>query len=157
MGGVALRTAIIVGALGALATGVAIGIQATLTSRAGGIIGNIRTGLLTNFLGGAIAGVVILILFLQQGSGTWKIPTSAVAMVAVSGMLGILIITGISFSLQRAGVAAGLATIILGQLIVSIIVDTRGIGAIEPIPLTIQRVGGLFVMAVAVYLLMPKN
>lgn len=157
MGGVALRTAIIVGALGALATGVAIGIQAMLTSRAGGIIGNIRTGLLTNFLGGAIAGVVILILFLQQGSGTWKIPTSAVAMVAVSGMLGILIITGISFSLQRAGVAAGLATIILGQLIVSIIVDTRGIGAIEPIPLTIQRVGGLFVMAVAVYLLMPKN
>ncbi|MCK5319232.1 MAG: hypothetical protein KAJ55_15070, partial [Anaerolineales bacterium] len=63
-----MRAAIIVGAIGALATGVAIGIQATLTSRAGGIIGNIRTGLLTNFLGGAIAGVVILILLLQQGS-----------------------------------------------------------------------------------------
>ncbi|TEU00271.1 MAG: hypothetical protein E3J30_02925 [Anaerolineales bacterium] len=157
MGGVALRTAIVVGAIGALATGVAIGIQATLTSRAGGIIGNIRTGLLTNFLGGAVAGVVILILFLQQGSGNWKIPTTAVGMVAVSGMLGILIITGISFSLQRAGVAAGLATIILGQLIVSIIVDSRGIGNVEPIPLTIQRVGGLFVMAVAVYLLMPRN
>lgn len=157
MGGAALRTAIVVGAIGALATGVAIGIQATLTSRAGGIIGNIRTGLLTNFLGGAVAGVVILILFLQQGSGNWKIPTTAVGMVAVSGMLGILIITGISFSLQRAGVAAGLATIILGQLVVSIIVDTRGIGNIEPIPLTIQRIGGLFVMAVAVYLLMPRN
>lgn len=157
MGGAALRTAIIAGALGALATGVAIGIQATLTSRAGGIIGNIRTGLLTNFLGGAVAGVVILILFLQRGSGNWKIPTTAVGMVAVSGLLGILIITGISFSLQRAGVAAGLATIILGQLIVSIIVDTRGVGAVEPIPLTIQRVGGLFVMAVAIYLLMPRN
>lgn len=157
MGGAALRTAIVVGAIGALATGVAIGIQATLTSRAGGIIGNIRTGLLTNFLGGAVAGVVILILFLQQGSGNWKIPTTAIVMVVVSGMLGILIITGISFSLQRAGVAAGLATIILGQLIVSIIVDSRGIGNVEPIPLTIQRVGGLFVMAVAVYLLMPRN
>ncbi len=152
-----MRTAIIAGALGALATGVAIGIQATLTSRAGGIIGNIRTGLLTNFLGGAVAGVVILILFLQRGSGNWNIPTTAVGMVAVSGLLGILIITGISFSLQRAGVAAGLATIILGQLIVSIIVDTRGVGAVEPIPLTIQRVGGLFVMAVAIYLLMPRN
>ncbi len=157
MGGATLRTAIIVGALGALATGVAIGIQATLTSRAGGIIGNIRTGLLTNFLGGAVAGVVILILFLQQGSGSWKIPTTAVAMVAISGTLGIVIITGISFSLQRAGVAAGLATIILGQLVVSIFVDSRGIGNVESIPLTIQRVGGLFVMAVAVYLLMPRN
>ena len=157
MGGATLRTAIIVGALGALATGVAIGIQATLTSRAGGIIGNIRTGLLTNFLGGAVAGVVILILFLQQGSGSWKIPTTAVAMVAISGTLGILIITGISFSLQRAGVAAGLATIILGQLVVSIFVDSRGIGNVEPIPLTVQRVGGLFVMAVAVYMLMPRN
>ena len=152
-----MRTAIIVGAFGALATGVAIGIQATLTSRVGGIIGNIRTGLLTNFLGGVIAGVVVLALIFLQGSGAWKIPTNAVVMVAVSGTLGILIITGISFSLQRAGVAAGLATIILGQLIVSVIVDSRGIGSIEPIPLTIQRVSGLFVMAIAVYLLMPRN
>jgi hypothetical protein len=86
-----LRTAIIIGAFGALATGVAIGIQATLTSRVGGIIGNIRTGLLTNFLGGAIAGVVVLVLFILQGSGAWKIPTTAVVMVAVSGTLGILI------------------------------------------------------------------
>ena len=152
-----MRTAIIIGAFGALATGVAIGIQATLTSRVGGIIGNIRTGLLTNFLGGVIAGVVVLVLFFLQGSGAWKIPTTAVVMVAVSGTLGILIITGLSFSLQRAGVAAGLATIILGQLIVSIIVDTRGIGSVEPIPLTVPRIGGLFVMAIAVYLLMPRN
>jgi len=152
-----LRTAIIVGAFAALATGVAIGVQATLTSRVGGIIGNIRTGLLTNFLGGAIAGVVVLILFWRQGSGVWKIPTTTIVMVAISGTLGILIITGLSFSLQRAGVAAGLATIILGQLIVSVIVDTRGIGNVEPIPLTIQRVGGLFVMAAAVYLLMPRS
>jgi len=152
-----LRTAIIVGAFSALATGVAIGVQATLTSRVGGIIGNIRTGLLTNFLGGVIAGVVVLILFWQQGSGAWKIPTTTIVMVAISGTLGILIITGLSFSLQRAGVAAGLATIILGQLIVSVIVDTRGIGNVEPIPLTIQRVVGLFVMAAAVYLLMPRS
>ncbi len=147
----------IVGAFAALATGVAIGIQATLTSRAGGIIGNIRTGLLTNFLGGAIAGVAVLVLFFLHGSGAWKMPINAVGMVAVSGTLGVLIITGISFSLQRAGVAAGLATIILGQLIVSIIVDTRGIGNVEPIPLTIPRIGGLFVMAIAVYLLMPRD
>jgi transporter family-2 protein len=147
----------IVGAFAALATGVAIGIQATLTSRAGGIIGNIRTGLLTNFLGGVIAGVAVLVLFFLHGSGAWKMPINTVGMVAVSGTFGVLIITGISFSLQRAGVAAGLATIILGQLIVSIIVDTRGIGNVEPIPLTIPRIGGLFVMAIAVYLLMPRN
>jgi uncharacterized membrane protein YdcZ (DUF606 family) len=152
-----LKTVLILGAFCALATGVAIGVQATLTSRAGDIIGNLRTGLLTNFLGGVLAGVVILILFLQQGSSSWKIPTTALAMVAVSGTLGIMIITGISFSLQRAGVAAGLATIILGQLIVSVFVDARGIGNVEPIPLTIQRIGGLFVMAVAVYMLMPRN
>ncbi|MCJ7567888.1 MAG: DMT family transporter [Anaerolineales bacterium] len=152
-----MKTVLILGAFCALATGVAIGVQATLTSRAGDIIGNLRTGLLTNFLGGVLAGVVILILFLQQGSSSWKIPTTALAMVAVSGTLGIMIITGISFSLQRAGVAAGLATIILGQLIVSVFVDARGIGNVEPIPLTIQRIGGLFVMAVAVYMLMPRN
>jgi uncharacterized membrane protein YdcZ (DUF606 family) len=74
-------------------------------------------------------------------------------MLAIAGALGIAIITGVAFSLQRTGVAI----IILGQLVVSVIVDTRGVGGVEPIPLSVQRVAGLLVMAVAVFLLMPRE
>jgi len=152
-----MKTTIIIGAIGALFTGVAIGIQATITSRAGSMIGDIRTGLFTNFLGGVIAGAIILLLFLREGPQTWKIPGIIIGFVALSGLLGILIITGISFSLQRVGIAAGLATVILGQLILSMIVDTFGIGGVEVIPLSFQRTLGLLIMGVGVFLLLPRN
>jgi transporter family-2 protein len=152
-----LSTKILLGAFGALATGLAIGVQSTITSRAGSMIGDIRTGLLTNFLGGIIAGGLVGLVIVREGSQSWNIPRSALGLVAISGLLGIFIITGISFSLQRAGVAAGLATVILGQMVVSIIVDSFGIGGAESIPLTAQRVSGIFVLGLAVYLLLPRH
>ena len=152
-----MRSTLIIGAFIALATGVAIGVQSTISSRVGSLIGGVRTGLLTNLVGGVLAGAIVLILVVSQGRSSWQLPSPAVIMLIVSGSLGILIITGVSFSLQRTGVAAGLATIILGQLVISGIVDTRGIGDVEPIPLTFQRVLGFAVMILGVYLLMPKE
>jgi transporter family-2 protein len=152
-----LKISIVVGAIGALFTGMAIVIQSTITSRAGSMIGDFNTGLLTNFLGGVIAGAIILLLFLREGPGTWRIPGAIIGLVAISGLLGIFIITGISFSLQRAGIAAGLATVILGQLILSMIIDTFGIGGVEALPLSFQRILGLLVMGFGVFLLLPRN
>ena len=152
-----MRSTLIIGAVIALATGVAIGVQSTISSRVGSLIGGVRTGLLTNLMGGVIAGAIVLILVVIQGRSSWQLSSPAVIMLVISGSLGIFIITGVSFSLQRTGVAAGLATIILGQLLISGIVDARGVGGVEPIPLTFQRVLGFAVMFLAVYLLMPKE
>ena len=148
---------IILGAVVALATGIAIGMQSTLSSRIGSLLGNFRTGIFMNFIGGIIAGIILLVITLMQGKVWWQISTPALIMLVAAGALGIAIITGVSFSLQRTGVAAGLATIILGQLILSIIVDTKGIGGVMPIPLTWQRVVGLVVVAGGVYLLLPRS
>jgi transporter family-2 protein len=152
-----LKSLMLFGALGALATGVAIGVQSALSSRTGALIGDLRTGLMTNLIGGSIAGVLVVMFILFQGKSSMQLPAKAGIMLAIAGALGIAIITGVAFSLQRTGVAAGLAIIILGQLVVSVIVDTRGMGGVEPIPLSVQRVAGLLVMAVAVFLLMPRE
>jgi transporter family-2 protein len=148
---------IILGAVVALATGFAIGAQSTLSSRIGSLLGNFRTGIFINFIGGIIAGLILLVITFIQGKAWWQISTPALIMLVASGALGIAIITGISFSLQRTGVAAGLATVILGQLVLSVIVDTKGIGGVTPIPLTWQRVVGLVVVAGGVYLLLPRS
>jgi bacterial/archaeal transporter family-2 protein len=148
---------IILGAVVALATGFAIGAQSTLSSRIGSLLGNFRTGIFINFIGGIIAGLILLVITFIQGKAWWQISTPALIMLVVSGALGIAIVTGISFSLQRTGVAAGLATVILGQLVLSVIVDTKGIGGVTPIPLTWQRVVGLVVVAGGVYLLLPRS
>jgi transporter family-2 protein len=152
-----VKTTIILGVVGALVTGLAIGIQSTLSTRIGGLIGNFRTGVIMNFVGGILAGVIALVLTFIQGKSYWNLPTPAVVMLVIAGALGILIITGVSFSLQRTGVAAGLATVILGQLVLSVIVDAKGGGGMAPIPITWTRIVGLVVMAGGVYLLLLKK
>lgn len=148
---------ILIGVSTALLTGLAIGVQATLISRAGNIIGSVRTGLMTNFLGGSIAGIIILILIIFNGKANWEIPAIPLIMMSTAGFLGVLIVTGVSFSLQRVGVTAGLAMIILGQMFLSMIIDTKGIGGAEPITLSFSRIAGLLLMGVSIYLLLPKK
>ena len=150
-----MKTPILLGILGALATGVAIGTQSTLSTRIGGMIGNFRTGVLMNFAGGVIAGVFVLALTFIQGKSFWNLPTSAVVMLLVAGALGILIITGVAFSLQITGVAAGVATVILGEMVVSVIVDAKGLAGAAAIPVTWERVVGLLVIVLGVYLILP--
>lgn len=152
-----MKYSIITGALVALLTGIAIAVQSTVTSRVGGIIGDIRTGILTNTMGGIVAGSLMLVWFLREGPQVWKIPPIVIGVTALSGILGVFIITGISFSLQRAGVAAGLASVILGQLALSFIIDALGIGGVEPIPISATRILGIVVAGFGVYLLLPRG
>jgi transporter family-2 protein len=151
-----MRLSIVTGALVALLTGIAIALQSTMTSRVGGMIGDIRTGILTNTMGGIAAGTLMLVWLLKEGPETWRVPPVVFGVTALSGILGVLIITGISFSLQRAGIAAGLASVIFGQLALSFLIDSLGIGGAEPIPVSEIRVVGLLVTVLGVYLLLPK-
>lgn len=152
-----MRAYLLAGAGVALLTGIAVGVQATLTSRAGELLGELRTGLLTNLAAGILAALVMIPLVLHQGSEAWRPPLVGAWMVTGAGLLGILIITGAAFSFPRTGVAAGVAAVILGQLVISVLADTSGVGGVEPIPLTAERVAGLLLMGVAVYLLLPRG
>jgi len=152
-----MRLSIITGGLLASLTGMAIAVQSTISSRVGSQIGDVRTGILTNLMGGLIAGGMMLIWLLRDGPESWKVPSIVVGFTALSGFLGILIITGISFSLQRAGIAAGLAGVIFGQLMLSTLIDSLGIGGVDPIPFTLARGVGLVVTGFGVYLLLPKS
>jgi transporter family-2 protein len=152
-----LKSIVILGALTALTTGLAISTQSTLGTRIGAIIGTFRTGLMMNAIGGSIAGIVIILLLFFQGRQFLEVPPSALRMLVIAGTLGILIISGVAFSLQRTGVAAGLATIILGQLTLSVVIDANGWGSTAPIPISWQRALGLLLMVVAIFLLLPKD
>ena len=152
-----MRLSIITGALVALLTGIAIAMQSTMTSRVGSIIGDIRTGILTNTMGGIVAGSLMLFWLLREGPEVWKVPPVVIGVTTLSGILGVLIVTGISFSLQRAGVAAGLASVIFGQLAISFLIDSLGIGGVEPIPISAVRIFGILVTGFGVYLLLPKG
>lgn len=75
----------------------------------------------------------------------------------ISALLGIGTLTGISFSLARIGVAAGLASLIMGQMLLAVIMDTAGWNGTGQIPLTLARVAGLALLLVATWLLLPNT
>lgn len=152
-----MKTTVLFGILAALATGIAIGSQSTISSRIGAVIGPIRTGMLVNFTGGIMAGLLLLGFTAFQGRTVWNISSSVVGLLLIGSALGIVIITGVAFSLQLTGVAAGLATIILGQMVTSLVVDARGWGATAAIPITLPRVMGLVAIAAGVFLLLPRK
>jgi transporter family-2 protein len=151
-----MKTTLLLGALAALATGMAIGSQATLNARISDSIGPFRTGLLMNLAGGLLAGVILMLVSRGQPFSEGRLSGSVVSMLFVAGGLGIVVITGVAFSLSQTGVTAGLAAIFLGQMLAGLIVDGRGWGLDEPIPLDPIRIIGLLLMSVAVYLLLPR-
>ena len=152
-----MTTYLVLGVVGALLTGIAIGAQSTLSSKIGTLIGSFKTGVLMNFMGGSLAGLIFIVMMLINGKEYAKAPPVAWLLLVIAGALGISIITGVAFSLQRAGIAAGMATLILGQMVVSLIADARGWGGAAPIAITVPRVIGLVLMAAGVYLLLPKQ
>ena len=152
-----LTNLVLLGVMTALITGIAISMQSTLGGRIGSLIGSFKTGVLMNAIGGLIAVLILLVLLIIKGRGFWQLPAPALIMLIIAGALGILIVTGVSFAMQKAGVAVGLASLTLGQMILSVIVDAKGWGGAAPIPITWSRIAGLLVMAVGVYLLLPKK
>ena len=150
---------VILPALGiAFVSGLAIGAQASLNSAIGKVAGGSLTGLLVNFFGGLAAGLLLVILYFRQGGAAFSsIQSSTLRIIIVSGLLGIGIIAGISYSLPKIGIAVGLSTIIAAQMLVAVIVDTLGLTGGQPIPLSPARIGGLALLMLGTWIILPKG
>ncbi|HKK48206.1 MAG TPA: DMT family transporter [Alkalispirochaeta sp.] len=144
----------------ALGTGFAIAMQATLNGRAGGIIGPFHTGLLVNIAGGVISVLVIggVALTGHLGIGAATLLHGRVLLpVTAAGFFGILIIMGVAFSVSNVGVTAGLAAVILSQLLFGLLLDRVGAASSTGIAIDIRRILGVVAMAAGVWLLVPNS
>lgn len=141
------------GAAIALGSGLAIGIQATLFTLIGRSIGPVRASLVLNVTGGIVAGIILLAVLGIGGSKQWHISRGTLIFAVIAVTLGLFIVTGVTLAFQRTGVAVGVATVFLGQMLIGIVVDALGWAGAEAIPLDPRRILGLVVMAVAILLL----
>lgn len=153
-----MQKSIVTALIVAIFSGLAIGTQSSLNAASGKITGATLTGLLVNFFGGVAAGVLLLVLSVRQG----KIPflgfqAPTMINIIVSGLLGIGIIAGVAYALPKIGVAAGVSTLFAGQMAVAVVVDTFGLTGGEPIPLKWSRIGGLALLALGTWALLPKK
>lgn len=148
----------VVALVAALLTGTALGIQATVNSRLGEQITPLNTGLLVTAVGGLLSVVALAVLTMTKqveldGPAIYRhLPA-----VTLAGALAAIAIVGTAFALPKLSVSAGVAAIILGQMLVSVIVDTTGWGGVDQIPLSLPRLGGLLLLVVSVWLLTPRG
>jgi uncharacterized membrane protein YdcZ (DUF606 family) len=148
-----MREMTLTGVAVALGSGLAIGIQATLFTLVGRSIGPVRASLILNVTGGIVAGVIMLAVLGIGENKTWHIPRNTLFLAVIAVTLGLFIVTGVTLAFQRTGVAAGIATVFLGQMLIGIVVDALGLAGAEAVPLDLRRLLGLVVMAVAIILL----
>ena len=152
-----MESTLLLALLAALGSGVAIGVQSNLTNLSGQSVGPVRTGLLLNLFGGLIAVTILAGMALNGSFAPRDVPRGTVFMTALAGALGIGIVTGMAYALPRTGLAVGAAAVIAGQMVIGLVVDTLGLGGVDPIGLDARRLLGLAVMALAIVLLLPRR
>ena len=141
----------------AMLTGAAIAAQASLSGRVSTLIGSVRTGLLVNAAGGLIALVMVLGVTLAGALELREYGTGRIlSWSAAAGFLGIIIIMGIAFSVQGVGVTAGLAAVIMAQLVFGLAADAMGAAGGAALALDLRRIMGVAAMGVGVWLLVPR-
>ncbi len=131
-----------------LAGGVAVGIQAPLSSMISQRLGILESVFIVH-LGGAL---VVLVPLLVYGGGRlshWRtVPWYALG----AGAFGLVVIFSMSYMIPRIGIAPALIILLSGQLLIGSIMDHFGLlGAVQR-PLELTRVIGLAVVFFGVWL-----
>ncbi len=152
------QTPLLLGMVFAVGAGIAISLQSVIINAVGGSVGPVRTAFFIH-AGGAVVGAVMLGLLVTRRAPE-PLPGTAARMTTLflfAGLMGMITLPAIALSFPRVGLVAGQFGLIAGQSLIALLVDTLGLAGADAIPLTWQRVLGLGLMVLAVWLLLPKG
>jgi len=131
-----------------LVGGIAIGLQSPMSSLLGNQLGMMEGAFIVHFSGAVAASIPLLV----RGGGNlskWRdVPWYTLG----AGTFGLIVVSALSFIIPKVGVAPAVILLVLGQLVVGAILDHFGLLGAAVRPLTIQRLLGLFVVMVGVWL-----
>jgi len=131
-----------------LVGGVAVGIQAPLSSMISQRLG-IMESIFIVHLGGAIAVLIPLLIYGGGKLGNWRqIPWYALC----AGVFGLVVIFSMSYMIPRIGVATALIILLAGQLFIGTVLDHFGLLGAAVRPLDITRIFGLTIVLLGVWL-----
>lgn len=126
-------------------SGMAMTFQGTFNSALGKKIGVIETSMIVHIVGlvVSIIGVVIWGAFPRLES-LREVPYYSV----LGGLLGVLIVAGVAYTISRTGAAFGISIILIAQLLSAVVLDHFGIFTLERIPINLTRVIGTVLMLI---------
>jgi transporter family-2 protein len=131
-----------------LAGGLAIGMQSPLASLITQRLGTLESVFIVH-LGGAVIALIPLVLMGGGRLGQWRsLPWYTFG----AGVLGLIVISAISYMIPRIGIAPALIILLAGQLLMGSVLDHFGwLGAVQR-PLDLARATGLIVVLAGVWL-----
>jgi transporter family-2 protein len=131
-----------------LAGGIAVGIQAPLSSMISQRLGVLESIFIVH-LGGALVVLIPLLIYGGGKLGNWRtLPWYTLG----AGAFGLVVIFSMSYMIPRIGVAPALIILLSGQLLIGSILDHFGfLGAVQR-PIDLMRVIGLAVVFLGVWL-----
>ncbi len=144
------------GLIVAVAAGGMFAIIVTFEGAVARVVGGFNASVLEHLFSGTIA-VVALGILLARKSVEWESIRPVIPLSIVLGFMVFAAVAMISFAVPHTGVALGNFSLVFGQLVLAVLIDTVGFGGLERVPLSPQRIIGLMVMLLGIYLVFPKN
>ena len=136
----------------AFLSGTTLPLQSSINSGISSHLGSPLYGAMISFIGGALISILIFI-FSPVGLPPLSKFTGINWIYFTGGIYGLIIVTSVILSVPHAGVASTLASVIAGQLIMSVFFDHFGwLGAPE-LKISISRAAGIALLLGGVYLI----
>jgi bacterial/archaeal transporter family-2 protein len=131
-----------------LAGGIAVGVQAPLSSMINQRLGPLESIFMVH-LGGTLASLIPLLIYGGGKLGNWRsVPWYALG----AGTLGLVVIFSMNYMIPRVGVATALIILLSGQLLTGSVMDHFGLLGTVQRPIDFMRVIGLAVVFLGVWL-----
>ncbi len=129
--------------------GIAAVVQAQLNSIMNKGMGTLESVFITYGLGGIMVGLMMLAFRGGNLRAFWELPWY----VTLAGLCGLVIIGSISYSVPRLGLVTTFTVIVATQFILGALFDHWGVLGVEIRPLTLQKISGIVVLLIGVWLI----
>ncbi|CAM4055896.1 DMT family transporter [Lederbergia lenta] len=127
--------------------GMLAGIQAPVNGELGKKIGTFEGALFSFFIGTLFLTFIVLFFGKGQMSGISAVPKWQL----VGGFIGAIFVMTIIIAVPHLGVALTILSAIIGQVLISMVIDHFGFFGVEVIPINWNRVIGLILMFTALF------
>ncbi|MCW8943638.1 MAG: DMT family transporter [Sedimenticola sp.] len=132
----------------AVVGGIAVALQAQLMGLLDRQIGTLESVFITYGSGGLLIGLVMLYMRGGHLSLWHTVPWYAY----LSGVIGLIIVASIGFSVPRLGLVTAFTLMVAAQFIVGALLDHHGFLGAEVRQLNLQKVAGMFFVLIGVWL-----
>ena len=131
----------------AILGGIMGGMQAPINGTLGRKVGGFEGAFISFFIGTLF--LVFIVLFLGKGNilNVFHVPKWQL----LGGFLGTIFVTSVILSVPNIGAATTIFAAIIGQMIMSVIIDHFGFFGMERIPLDFNRVLGVMFMILGLF------